>query len=339
MPFSSSLLEAEALRLYDKLKAFEYSKEDCLRLAETTLAITEQKRAKNAIILAHSYQTPDIVYGVADFVGDSYGLSVAASKTDAEIILFSSVLFMGETAKIVNPHKTVLVPARAGCSLADSINAADVRALRRQYPAAGFVAYINTTAEVKAEVDACCTSSNAHKVVEAMPEQQIVFLPDRLMGQNLRSKTTKDLILWDGTCIVHEEFSKKELAEVRREFPNARVIAHPECEPDVIAGADFVGSTEQMLAYLDRPEVSEAMMVTECGLADRAKSERPQKRIVGACHLCPYMKELRLKNILQALTAPRPDQVIEIPESLRLRAKRSIDRMFTLEQEYDERRK
>ncbi len=335
MEFSSPALLAEAARLQTRLAAFEYSADDCAALAPITLEINTLKQQKNAVVLAHSYQTPDIVYGVADHVGDSYGLALAASKTDANIIVFSSVLFMGETAKILNPDKTVLVPTRAGCSLADSISGADVRALRKQYPHAGFVAYVNTSADVKAEVDACCTSSNALKVVEAMEQDEVVFLPDVLMGKNLQKHTSKKLILWDGTCIVHERFDSNQLKQAKREYPQAQVLVHPECDADVVAESDFVGSTEQMLKYMQANPADEFMVITECGLADRARAETPHKKVVGTCHLCPYMKENRLKDILSALKNPTPRQIVELDTDLINRSKRSLDNMFALERKYE----
>lgn len=336
--FDKKALEDETSRLEQKLQAFEFTRDDCAALAPITLEINRLKREKNAVILAHSYQTPDIVYGVADHVGDSYGLSVTAKQTAADIIIFSSVLFMGETAKILNPDKTVLVPTRAGCSLADSITGEDVRILRGRYPHAGFVAYVNTTADVKAEVDACCTSSNALKVIEALDQAEVVFLPDILMGKNLQKETKKQLILWNGTCVVHERFNVGEIAEVRKEHPGAQILVHPECEEDVVKNADFVGSTEQMLRFMKKSGGDEFMMITECGLSDRAREEISEKKIVGTCHLCPYMKELRLRDILVALKNPRADQLVELDPEIITKAKRSLDRMFELEKKYDEAR-
>ena len=311
------------------LERFEFSADDCEKLAEKTLKIAHLKREKKAIILAHSYQTPDIL-AVADAVGDSYGLSKIAAETDAKIILFSSVFFMGETAKILNPEKMVVVPRRAGCSLADSISAEDVRVLRRKYPRAGFVAYVNTSAAVKAEVDACCTSANALKIVEKMPQNEIVFLPDRLMGKNLQKMTTKKIILGDGVCVVHEEFSKKELFEVRAEFPRADILAHPECDPAVVEKSDFVGSTEQMLDFVKKSPKREFMLVTECGLADRARTEFSDKKIVGTCHLCPFMKKMTIPHLLSALENPRPENIVELSPEIIRRAKKSLDEMFRL---------
>lgn len=324
----STTLQQEIDRLLVHLAPFEYDRLDCERLAPITLEINELKKKKNAIILAHSYQTPDILYGVSDFRGDSYGLSEQAQKTDAEIILFSSVLFMGETAKLLNPKKSVLVPSRAGCSLADSLTAQNVRDMRKKYPKAGVVAYINTTAAVKSEVDVCCTSANALRIVEAMPQEEIIFLPDFLMGKNLQKQTKKTLHLWEGVCTVHEHFRPQELEQVRKEFPQAKILAHPECDPAVVEKSDFVGSTEQILNAIEVSSKKEYMMVTECGLAERARKDFPHKRIVGTCHLCPYMKELTLKNILKALKNPTPEQIINIDPALAKRARKSLEQMF-----------
>lgn len=328
-------IQKEAERLFLHLNKFEYDFSDCEKIAPITLEIEALKKEKNAIILAHSYQTPDIQFGVADKIGDSYGLAKEAQNTNADIILFSSVLFMGETAKILNPEKKVLVPGRAGCSLADSITAEDVRNIRKKYPDAGVVAYVNTSAEVKSEVDACCTSSNAHKIVDAMPQKNIIFLPDNLMGKNLQKRTKKNLILWDGVCIVHEKFNRHELKEVRTEYPKAKILVHPECDPEVVEKSDFVGSTEQMLKHLEKSDSKQFMMVTECGLSDRAQKEYPEKEIVGTCHVCPYMKELTLKNILKALKEPSPNQEIFVDEVVAKKARKSLDMMFELEKKWE----
>lgn len=324
------MIRQESDRLFKALSEFEYSWEDCERLAPVTLEINRLKQEKNAVILAHSYQTPDIKFGVADYIGDSYGLSLEAKQTNADIILFSSVLFMGETAKIVNPEKTVLVPCQSGCSLANSITAEDVRMLRKKYPHAGFVAYINTNADVKAEVDACCTSANAHKVIQNMPQEEIIFLPDALMGENLRPLVSKKLVVWNGTCVVHEEITTAEVKAVREEYPTASILAHPECRPEVVQMADFTGSTEQMLDFFASAPEKEFLFLTECGLAERAQKEHPEKRIVGTCHLCPYMKKIRLREILSALKNPSAEQIIEIPKEILERAQKSLDMMFLL---------
>ncbi|MDH3381052.1 MAG: quinolinate synthase NadA, partial [Gammaproteobacteria bacterium] len=280
-----------------------------------------------------SYQTPDIMYGVGDYVGDSYGLSVMATKHPAKKIIFCSVYFMGETAKLLNPDKQVLVPRVAGCSLADSITGAQVRALRRKYPHAGIVCYVNTYAEVKAESDACCTSSNVVAVVEAMPQQEIVFIPDKLMGLNLRNMTSKRIIRWDGTCIVHEGFNPDTVRDIRRRFPDVKILAHPECAPGVVALVDYAGGTSGMLDYVRTSSAKMFMLVTECGLTDRFKAEFPGKEIVGTCILCPYMKEIQLEDVLKALKDPAPEQFVEIPMDIADRARASLARMFEFEKQ------
>ncbi len=327
---SDKQINQETDRLYIKLEKVGWSKSDCALIAPLTLEINQIKREKNAIILAHSYQTPDIMYGVADFLGDSYALSMKARETKADTIVFSSVHFMAETVKILNPGKTVLVPAIAGCSLAESITADDVRELKKAHPKAGVICYINTTAEVKAECDAVCTSSNALKIIEGMPQKEIIFLPDEFMAKNMQPLTKKKLIGWKGRCIVHEEFSPETVKEIRKEYPSAKILAHSECAPSIIEEVDMMGSTKQMLDYVDTSDAKEFMLITECGLSDRVRVEKPDKKIVGSCALCPYMKEMMLKDILQGLKSPRPDQIIDLPDDIIKKAKKSLDLMIKL---------
>ncbi len=327
-----SEIENETDRLLDKLGQVGWSREDCETIAPTTLEINQLKQEQNAIILAHSYQTPDIMYGVGDHIGDSYGLSVTATENAAQKIVFCSVYFMGETAKLLNPDKQVLVPSPAGCSLADAINAEQVRQLRRDYPNAGIVCYVNTYADIKAECDACCTSSNAVEVVEAMPQDDVIFLPDRLMGENLAKISSKNIITWDGTCIVHEGFNIDSVRDIRARFPGVEILAHPECAPGLVAEVDFAGSTEGMLKHVKQSASKTFMMVTECGLTDRIRSEVADKEIVGTCILCPYMKQINLDDVLKALKDPAPEQIVEISDDIASRARASLDRMFELEQ-------
>jgi len=324
-------IDREIERLFGKLGKLGWSRDDCELIAPVTLEINELKREQNAIVLAHSYQTPDIMYGVGDFVGDSYGLSVKATEHPARKIVFCSVYFMGETAKLLNPEKQVLVPRRAGCSLADAVNAEQVRTLRGENPDAGIVCYVNTYAEVKAECDACCTSSNAVEVVEAMPQDEIIFLPDRLMGENLARISSRKITVWDGTCVVHEGFDVNSVRDIRERFPGVKILAHPECAPGLIAAVDFAGGTEGMLRYVAESPAQTFMLVTECGLTDRFKAEFRDKEIVGTCILCPYMKEIQLDDVLQAFKDPVPEQIIEIPPDIAARARRSLDKMFELE--------
>ena len=326
-------LQKETNRLFGKLHHLGWSRDDCELIAPVTQEINELKQEQNAVILAHSYQTPDIMYGVGDYIGDSYGLSVRATEHPAQKIIFCSVYFMGETAKLLNPDKEVLVPRVAGCSLADSITGEQVRTLRNEHPDAGIVCYVNTYAEVKAESDACCTSANAVEVVEAMPQDEILFIPDRLMGLNLAKITSKTILTWDGTCVVHEGFDVDSVRDIRKRFPGVKILAHPECTPGLVSEVDYAGGTSGMLNYVKTSNAKTFMLVTECGLTDRFKSEFKDKEIVGTCILCPYMKEIRLDDVLKALKEPAPEQTIEIPVDIAARAKRSLDRMFELEKE------
>ncbi len=331
MNISPSELRNETQRLFQKLNKLGWAEEDCEQIAPMTFEINRLKQEQNAVILAHSYQTPDIMYGVGDFVGDSYGLSVKAIDHPADKIVFCSVYFMGETAKLLNPEKEVLVPSVAGCSLADSITVEQVRALRRMYPQAGVVCYVNTYAEIKAESDACVTSSNVVDVVEAMPQDEIVFIPDKLMGQNLRTMTSKKIITWEGTCIVHEGFNEGSIKDIRRRFPDVKILAHPECTPGVVSLVDYAGGTSGMLDYVKNSSAKTFMMVTECGLTDRFKAEFQDKEIVGTCILCPFMKQIKLEDILKALKNPDPRQIVEIDPDVAERARASLDKMFELE--------
>jgi len=310
--------------------------ESCRRIAPVTLEINRLKKERDAVILAHSYVEPEIIYGVADFKGDSYHLSVKAAESRAKVIVFAGVVFMAETAKILSPEATVIVPDRnSGCSLADSITGEDVRRLRALYPDAAVVCYINSTAEVKAESDVCVTSGNAYGIVASLPERRVIFVPDRLMAGNLRSELRrggidKELISSDGTCLVHDEFTPKQAEAARAQFPGLRVVAHPECEPQVAAAADFVGSTGAMMDYVRRTDAPYFLMLTECGLVGRLQVEEPAKRFIGGCRLCPYMKLNSLEKVRDALASPRADQIVTLDEALRLRASRCIERMFEL---------
>lgn len=331
MNTSTSDIKKETNRLYEKLNKLDWAREDCEYIAPTTLEINQLKVEQNAVILAHSYQTPDIMYGIGDYIGDSYSLSRTATEHPAQKIIFCSVYFMGETAKLLNPDKEVLVPRVAGCSLADSITAKQVRELRQQYPNAGIVCYVNSYAEVKAESDSCCTSSNVVEVVEAMPQAEIIFIPDKLMGLNLQNMTSKKIITWDGTCVVHEGFNPDTVQDIRNRFPSVKILAHPECAPGVVALVDYAGGTAGMLNYVRQSPAKTFMLVTECGLTDRFKAEFKNKEIVGTCILCPYMKEIQLKDVLKALKDPAPEQFITIDEDVAERARTSLSKMFELE--------
>jgi quinolinate synthase len=338
----SDKTEAEAERLFRALISVDcepgvrWDFEACRRIAPLTLEINRLKREREAVILAHSYVEPEIIYGVADFKGDSYFLSQQARKASAKTIVFAGVVFMAETAKILSPGATVLVPDRAsGCSLADSLDGDELRRLKALYPDAAVVCYINSTAEVKAESDVCVTSANVYDIVQRLPQRRILFVPDRLMADNLRNElrrrgSAKEIVSSDGTCIVHDAFDAAEVAAARARFPGLKVVAHPECPEAVAAAADFVGSTGAMMKFVKESSAPYYLMLTECGLVGRLQVEAPEKRFIGGCRLCPYMKLNSLEKIRDVLVAPRPDQVVTLDEPTRVRAARSLERMFDL---------
>ena len=339
---ANDLIEAEALRLLRSLIHVECSAgrkwniETCREIAPLTLEINQLKQEKNAVILAHSYVEPEVIYGVGDFMGDSYYLAAQAKQAKADVIVFAGVVFMAETAKILSPDALVVVPDRdSGCSLADSINGADVRNMKALYPDAVVVCYINCTAEVKAESDVCVTSSNVYDIVAGLPEKRVLFVPDRLMADNIRKELLsrgidKEIISSDGTCIVHEEFTTEQITEARRTFPGLKIVAHPECTQEVAEQVDFLGSTGEMMKYVKTTDAPYYLMLTECGLVSRLAVEDPEKNFIGGCRLCPYMKMNTLLKIRDALKAPQPDQVITLEENLSKRAARCIERMFEL---------
>jgi quinolinate synthase len=292
-------------------------------------AINNLKRERNAVILAHNYQTPEIFHGVADIVGDSLQLAQEAARTDADVIVQCGVHFMAETSKILAPEKTVLIPdLDAGCSLAASVTGADVRALREAYPGVPVVAYVNTSAEVKAEVDICCTSSNAVEVVESLGAPKVIFLPDRYLAQWVASQTDVEIVAWHGACEVHERFTADELRAYRDADPSIRIIAHPECPPDVIAEADFTGSTAKMIKWVKDERPAKVLMVTECSMADNVAAEAPRVEFVRPCNLCPHMKRIQLPKILDSLVYMREEVVID-PLTAE-RARRAVERMVHL---------
>jgi quinolinate synthase len=292
-------------------------------------AIREWKVRRNAVVLAHNYQAPEIFHGVADITGDSLALAQKAAQTDAEVIVMAGVHFMAETAKILSPGKTVLMPdLEAGCSLASSITAADVRLLRERYPDAPVVTYVNTSAEVKAESDVCCTSANAVEVVDSLKVPRVVFLPDEYLGKYVASKTKTEIILWKGHCEVHERFTGDEIRAFRRQHPDLTVLAHPECPPDVLAASDYVGSTAGMVRHLDVARPSRVVLVTECSMADNVAVRFPETEFVRPCNLCPHMKRITLPKILHALqTMQHP---VEVDEAVAVRARRAVERMLVV---------
>ena len=292
-------------------------------------AINELKVERDAVILAQNYQTPEIFHCVADITGDSLQLAIEATKVKASTIIQCGVHFMAETSKILNPDKTVLIPdSRAGCSLAASITAADVRLLRERFPGVPVVAYVNTSADVKAEVDICCTSSNAIQVVESLNVPTVIFLPDQYLARYVASKTNVKIIAWKGACEVHERFTGDELRAYREADPSLQIIAHPECPPDVLAEADFTGSTAHMIKWVRENRPRRLVMVTECSMADNVRAELPDVEMVQPCNLCPHMKRITLSNILESLLYLREEVVVD-PEIVE-RARRSVERMINL---------
>ena len=264
--------------------------------------INKLKKEKNAIILAHNYQTPEIYHGVADIAADSLALAVEASKTSADKIIMCGVHFMAETAKLMCPSKRVFLPdMKAGCSLSTSITGADVRMLKEKYPGVPVVSYVNTSADVKAETDVCCTSANAVKVVESLKVDKVIFLPDQYLADYVSKNTKVKIISWKGTCIVHEQFSAKEIQDIKKQNPGIKVIAHPECPPDVIEASDFTGSTSGMINYVKEKQPKKVMLVTECSMSDNVEADNPKVSFIKPCNLCPYMKKIDLKKILDCL--------------------------------------
>ena len=337
--FSEEEIEAEAIRLQNTIQQHQrWPLETCRSIAPLTLEINRLKKENDVFLIAHSYQTPDIIYGVADEVADSYTLSKAARDASQQTILFSSVRFMAETAKIVSPHKTVLHPSpEAGCSLSDGITAQDVRDLKAQYPGIPVACYINTTAAVKAECDVSVTSSNYLQICERLPGERLIFVPDRFMGAHLQKALAgkKEVIVFDGECEVHAVFTGDKVREWKQRIgENLTVLAHPECSAEVLEEADFIGSSEKLIHEAIRLGVEgqpDVMLITECGTAERVLAETEvELNLYGACVMCRYMKAKQLEDILQAMQNPRPDQIIEIESDVIERAQRNLDEMFRL---------
>ena len=288
--------------------------------------INKLKKEKNAIILAHNYQTPEIYHGVADVAADSLALAVEASRTSADIIIMAGVHFMAETAKLMNPNKKVFIPdMNAGCSLAASLTGDDVRLLKKKYPGVPVVSYVNTSADVKAETDVCCTSANAVKVVESLKTEKVIFLPDQHLANYVAKQTKVKIISWKGSCIVHEQFSPKEIQDIREANPGIKVIGHPECPSDVLDACDFAGSTGGMIDYVKKNQPKKVMLVTECSMSDNVQADNPNVEFIKPCNLCPYMKKITLQKILNCLENETNEILIE--EKMAKAAKRSVQRM------------
>ena len=289
--------------------------------------INKLKKEKNAVILAHSYMTPEIYHCVADIVGDSLKLAKESQKAKADIIIMCGVHFMAETAKILNPNKKVLIPdMSAGCSLAESITGEDVRLLKQKYPGVPVVSYVNTSADVKAETDICCTSSNAVEIVESLGVDKVIFLPDEYLGKNVAAQTKVKIITFHGTCIVHERFTPEEIREYRKNYPGIVVLAHPECPPEVVAEADYTGSTSKMSNYVRDNKPKKVLMVTECSMSDNVAIENPEVEMIKPCNLCPYMKKITLQGIYNSLV--KGTEEVKLTEAVMDKARLSIKRMI-----------
>ncbi|MCL5997320.1 MAG: quinolinate synthase NadA [Chloroflexi bacterium] len=322
--------------------------------AKLAVEINRLKQERNAVILGHNYMEPALFHSVPDYTGDSLELSRKAAKTDKDVIVFCGVKFMAETAKILNPSKTVLLPSqKAGCSLAASITAADVRALKQRFPGVPIVTYINTYADVKAESDICCTSGNAAAVVESLGASTLIFIPDEYLARNVARETGKhiifptlgpvkepdteldytsvhaDLIGWRGRCEVHEKYSVQDILDVRQEYPDVVILAHPECSPEVVAAADFAGSTSAMIRYIERTSAPRYLLLTECAMGDNIAAANPDKEMLRLCSVrCPHMNQITLDDTLKSLQVNR--YVVDVPEEIRTRALRAVERMLAI---------
>jgi quinolinate synthase len=350
MPISEDTIEATYLKMSEKLKGVVPDFE-LRHKAELAFEINRLKEERGAVILGHNYMEPALFHSVPDYTGDSLELSRKAAQTHKDPIVFCGVRFMAETAKILNPDRTVLLPSlNAGCSLAASITAEDVRRLREQFPGVPVVTYVNTYADVKAESDVCCTSSNAVAVIEALKSDTVIFLPDEYLAKNVAKETGKHIIFpvanplvlerrgkgldytlvgWHGKCEVHEKFSVEDIERVREQFPDVVVLAHPECSPEVVAAADFSGSTSAMIKYVEKSQAPRYLLLTECSMGDNIAAENPEKDMLRLCSVrCPHMNQITLEDTLASLRYNR--YVIEIPEHIRVRAKRAVDRMLEI---------
>ncbi len=312
--------------------------------AELACEINRLKKDRRAVVLGHNYMEPALYHSIPDFVGDSLELSRVAARTDAEMIVFCGVRFMAETAKILAPGKTVLIPStKAGCSLADGITAEDVRNLKKSYPGVPVVTYVNTTAEVKAESDVCCTSSNAVKVVESLNADAVIFLPDEYLGRNVARETGREFVAagdrvmpgrarkvvigWRARCEVHEKFTVEDITNIRKQFPDVYILAHPECSPEVLEASDYSGSTTQMIRAVRESRASRYLLLTECAMGDNIAAENPGKQMLRLCSVrCPHMNRITLEDTLEALR--NTQYVVEVPEDVRRQARRAVDRML-----------
>ena len=291
--------------------------------------INKLKKDKNAVILAHNYQTPEIYHGISDFSADSLALAVEAAKTKADIIIMCGVHFMAETAKLMSPEKKVFLPdMTAGCSLAASITGEDVRNLKKKYPGVPVVSYVNTSADVKAETDVCCTSANALKIVKSLGVKKVIFLPDDYLAKYVASQTDVEIISWKGTCEVHEQFNDQEINEIRKSNPGIKIIAHPECPPEVINVSDFAGSTSGMIKYVKDNQPKKVMMVTECSMSDNVQVDNPNVEFIRPCNLCPHMKKITLPKVLEC-PENETNEIILDQKTIE-KARKSVERMAAI---------
>jgi quinolinate synthase len=328
LPAFSTEVERRTRPLYQKLKNFIPEVEWSL-VAPVIDEINRLKVEKNALILAHNYMTPDIFHGIADIVGDSLALAREAVNTSADIIVVCGVHFMAETVKVLNPTKKVLIAdLDAGCSLSEGITAADVLEMKRQFPGAPVVTYVNTSAEVKAVTDVCCTSGNALEVVESLDADEIIFIPDQYLGRNVQRHTKKKLHLWAGSCMVHEKFTPGDIRELRATHKNLTVMAHPECPPEVVDEADYAGSTAQMISFIQKNRPSKIALITECSMSDNIAVPFPEVEFIRPCNLCPHMKKITLPKVLDALRSERPEVVVD--EALVEPARKAIEAMLAV---------
>ena len=321
-------LAASMSDLYDRMDRV-VSPPDWAIYAPYVKAINELKKKRNAVILGHNYMTPEIFHGVSDFVGDSLQLAIKATEVEADVIVQAGVHFMAETSKILSPEKTVLMPdMAAGCSLAESITAEGVEEMRAKYPGAPVVSYVNTTAEVKAASDICCTSSNAVQIVDAMDSDTVIMTPDQFLAQNVANLSKKKVVFWPGSCIVHELYTAEDLRAYRELDPEVKIIAHPECTPDVVAEADFTGSTSGIIKWVHDHKPAKAMLVTECSMASNISDELPEVEFAKPCNMCPYMKKITLEKILYVLHTMEGQ--VEVDADMAAKARLSVERMIDL---------
>ncbi|MBA8852033.1 quinolinate synthase [Ochrobactrum intermedium] len=315
-------------QLYDRV-ARVLPKAEWLGFEDDVAAILELKKKRNAVILAHNYQTPEIFHCVADIVGDSLALARKAAEVDADVIVLAGVHFMAETAKLLNPGKTVLIPDMgAGCSLADSITPQDVALLREAHPGVPIITYVNTSAAVKAASDICCTSGNAKKVVESLGVSRVLMIPDEFLAQNVARETDVEILAWHGHCEVHERFTPDDIRELRESHPDVMVLAHPECPPEVVEAADFAGSTALMSDYVGQKKPQRVVLLTECSMSDNVAVDHPDVEFIRPCNLCPHMKRITLANIRDALENNRHEVVVDA--ALMEPARRAVERMLAI---------